>query len=121
MKRSASALLAAAALALAAAGCGGSSPKLQRTLDTFLAGGKGATWARRFPHEPGSRHCTAQDPKLKERVPATCSTALTLSSDRLVLATFTVSWDHGSSALTWFVFLHRDGTIDHVRQEGEAH
>ena len=92
MKRAASALLAAAALAFAASGCGGSSPTLQRTLDT----------------------------KLKKRVAATCSTALSLSDKKLVLATFTVSWDHGSSAHTWFVFLRSNGTIDHVSREGEA-
>jgi hypothetical protein len=120
MRRAASALLAAAALASAVAGCGGSSPKLQRTLDSFLASPGGASWAKRFPHTPGSRPCTAQDPKLKKPVPATCSTALSLGEKKLVLATFTVSWSHGSNARTWFVFLRRDGTVDHMSREGEA-
>ena len=120
MRRTASALLAAAALAFAASGCGGSSPKLQRTLDALLSGRQGATWAGRFPHQPGGLPCTAFDPVLKKRVPATCSTALSLTSEGLVLATFTVSWNHGSSARTRFVFLRRDGTIDHVTRAGEA-
>lgn len=119
MGRRGSALLAAAALVSAAAGCGGSSPKVQRTLDLFLASAPGASWAKRFPHQPGSRPCTAHDPTLKQRVPATCSTALAPADNRLVLATFTVSWSHGSNARTWFVFLARDGTVDHTTRAGQ--
>ena len=118
MRKVASALIAAAALL--AAGCGGSSPQVQRTFDSFLRSPQGASWAKRFPREPGSRPCTAQDPVLKQRVPATCSTALSLEQDELVLATFTVSWSHGSSARTWFVFLARDGTVDHVTRAGKT-
>ncbi|HET7568574.1 MAG TPA: hypothetical protein VFJ91_11310 [Gaiellaceae bacterium] len=117
MRRAASALLAAAAV-LAAAGCGSGSPKVDRTFAQFLASPQGATWANRFPHQPGSRPCTAHDPKLDERVPATCSTALSLGDHKLVVATFTVSWSHGSRARTWFVFLRRGGEVDHVTREG---
>ena len=112
--------LALAAAAIVLAGCGGSSPKVQRTFDKFLAGPQSATWAKRFPHTPGSLPCTAQDPTLGKRVPATCSTALSLADKGLVLATFTVSWSHGSDTRTWFVFLARDGTIDHVTRAGVA-
>ena len=119
MRRAASTALAAASV-VAAAGCGSSPPSAQRTFDQFLRSPKGTSWARRFPHLPGSRPCTAYDPTLKTRVPATCSTALSLASGNEVLATFTVSWSNGSRARTWFVFLHRDGRVDHMTREGEA-
>lgn len=119
MRRAASGLFAAAAV-LAAAGCGSSSPKVDRTFAEFLRSPRGAAWAKRFPHHPGSRPCTAFDPKLARRVPATCSTALSLGEHELVVATFTVSWSHGNSARTWFVFLRRGGEVDHVSREGST-
>jgi len=109
----------AAAVALAAAGCGGSSPTGQRTLDAFLRDTpQGRAFAKRFPHRPGSIPCTVVDTSAKQRVQATCSTDLALGSDHRVIVTFTQSWSHGSRARTWFVFLRRDGTLESVRREG---
>jgi hypothetical protein len=105
---------------LGAAGCGRSTGVAQRALDAFFRDTpRGRAWTNRFPHEPGSTSCTAVDPTSKLRVAATCSTDLSLGRDESVLATFTVSWSHGSRAKTWFVFLRHDGTIVSVRREGE--
>jgi hypothetical protein len=121
VKRAASALAAAVLLAAAAAGCGGSSRSGQRTLDAFFADTpRGRTYARRFPHRPGSLPCTALDHTLNKHVPATCSTDLSLEANERVLATFTVSWSHGSLARTWFVTLRRDGSVESVRRENPA-
>jgi hypothetical protein len=110
---------AAGTLALAAAGCGGSSPAVQRSFDAFLTQTpQGRSWATRFPHKPGSIPCTALDPTLHRRVPATCSTDLSLGANNQVIVTFTQSWSHGSRARTWFVFLRRDGTLVSVNREG---
>jgi hypothetical protein len=110
---------AAGGLALAAAGCGGSSPAVQRSLDAFLTGTpQGRAWAKRFPHTPGSIPCTAVDPTLHRRVPATCSTDVALGANDRVVVTFTQSWSHGSRARTWFVFLRRDGALVSVKREG---
>jgi hypothetical protein len=116
MRRAASASVAAVALA-AVAGCGGSAPNGQRSLDAFLSGTQGRSWAKRFPHRPGSLPCTALDRTLQQRVAATCSTDVALR-DTGVIVTFTQSWSHGNRARTWFVFLHRDGTVESVTREG---
>ena len=118
MRRAAS-VAAAGTLALAAAGCGGSSSQGQRSLDAFLSrSAQGRTLAKRFPHRPGSVPCTAVDPGTERRVEATCSTDVSLAKPNRVIATFTLSWSHGSRARTWFVFLRRDGTVESVRREG---
>ncbi|HVS86241.1 MAG TPA: non-canonical purine NTP pyrophosphatase, partial [Gaiellaceae bacterium] len=118
--RAARALLAALAGALLLAGCGGSSPpSVQRTFARFLAGPDGAAWAARFPHHPGSRPCTTRDPLVKKVVAATCSTALSVET-REVLATFTVSWSHGSRVRAWLVFLRSDGRIASISREGSS-
>ncbi|MGH3048715.1 MAG: hypothetical protein ACRDLK_01045 [Gaiellaceae bacterium] len=118
MRLGASAALAAALLAVAA-GCGSSPPTVERTFGEFLRSPQGRSWAKRFPHQPGSKACTASDPTLKTRVPATCSTALSLAQGSEVLATFTVSWSRGSRARTWFVFLRRNGRVDRISREGQ--
>jgi len=116
--RAARALLAALGGALLLAACGGSSPpSVERTFARFLAGPDGATWAARFPHQPGSRPCTTRDPLVKKVVAATCSTALSLEK-KSVLATFTVSWAHGSRVRAWLVFLRNDGRIASISREG---
>jgi len=111
--------VAALTLALAAGGCGGTSPSGQRTLDEFFRGtALGRKWARRFPHKPGSVSCTVSGSSTHGRVPATCSTAFSLGARHRVIVTFTESWSHGSRARTWFVFLRPDGTVASVRREG---
>jgi len=119
--RSAKALLAALAGALLLAGCGARHASGQRQLSAFFAGTKlGRTWADRFPHKPGSKPCTAYDDVAKRQVPATCSTDVALQQQGRVLATFSVSWNHGNRVHAWFVFLHRDGTVQSVTREGEV-
>ncbi len=120
MPRVASAL-AAAALVLAAAGCGGSSHRNQHSLDAFFTrSARGRAWAKRFPQRPGSRPCSAYDRQLRKTVPATCSTDVSpVKPDRLVVS-LTESWSHGTRARTWFVFIRPDGTIVSVTREGVA-
>jgi hypothetical protein len=115
--RGASLAVAALIVAAAAAGCGGSPRTGQRSLNSFLASAAADPWAKRFPHQPGSIACMALDPTVKRRVPATCSTDLSLDQDR-VIVTFTESWSHGNRARTWFVFLRRNGTVERVQREG---
>ena len=114
--RGASALAAALVLA-AAAGCGGSPRNGQRSFDSFLASTAAHPWVKRFPHRPGSISCTALDRTVGRRVPATCSTDLSLDKNQ-VIVTFTESWSHGNRARTWFVFLRRNGTVERVQREG---
>ena len=122
MRRVASAV--AAALVLVASGCGGGGgPSDSRwpTLDAFFSTTqRGRAWAGRFPHRPGSRPCTALDKTVRARVKATCSTDAERRDGGRVLATFTVSWSHGSRARTWFVLLRRDGSVVSIRQENPA-
>ena len=119
MRRAAS-LAGAVLLAAAAAGCGGSHPRHDRSLDAFFARtAVGRTLGTRFPHRPGSVACTVFDHQLQKRVAATCATDVSDDPTRVVV-TFTESWSHGSRTHTWFVFLHLDGTIESVRQEGAA-
>jgi hypothetical protein len=120
--RAASASALAAAALVLAAGCGGSAaPTGQRALNAFLRDtARGRTFAARFPHTPGSLPCTALDPTVGKRVPATCSTDVSLGENGRVVVTFTVSWSHGSQNRTWFVFLRPDGTVAKVSREGVA-
>ena len=119
--RASGVLTAAAAMAVGAAGCGGSSPRSQRSLDAFLERTpRGRTLAKRFPHRPGSVRCTVVDPAAKRRVRATCSTDVSPGDGDSVLATFTLSWSHGSRARTWFVVLRPDGSVESVRRAGVA-
>jgi hypothetical protein len=113
------AFASAVALASAVAGCGGSSSAEQHTLQRFLSRTpQGRTWAKRFPHRPGSVPCTALDPAAERRVPATCSTDVSAAAGDRVIVTFTQSWSHGSRARTWFVFLRADGTVESVKRAG---
>lgn len=117
MRRLASALVVAA-LALAAAGCGGSNPVGQRALDAFFRHtARGRAWAKRYPHRPGGIPCNVRDPQLGQVVAATCSTDVSLVKPDLVVVTLTESWNHGSRAHTLFVFARRDGTLVSVIRE----
>jgi hypothetical protein len=119
VRRAGSAGLLAALVLAAAAACGQAGENGQRALDRFFANTEqGRAWAKRFPHTPSSRPCTAVDHG--ERVPATCSTDVAVNPERRVVATFTVSWSHGSRARTWFVFLRSDGTVESIKREGVA-
>jgi len=119
--RAARALLAALAGALLLAGCGGGHPNGQRQLSAFFKDTRlGRRWAPRFPHKPGSRPCVAYDDTVSQLVPATCSTDVAVQQQGRVLATFTVSWNHGNRVRAWFVFLHDDGTVESVTREGEV-
>jgi hypothetical protein len=107
-------------LALVLAGCGSADPKGRHALDTFFTHASlGRTLAKRFPHEPGSVPCTVLDRSLGKHVQATCATDVAVEPTRIVV-TFTESWSHGTQTHTWFVFLHRDGRVESVRQEGVA-
>ena len=117
-----SAAAAAAVLSQAAAGCGSSSGQREehRALHFFFGSTvRGHTFGKRFPHRPGSVHCTVFDSQLHQRVAATCATDLAVGPKRVVV-TFTESWSHGSRTRTWFVFLHPDGVIEAIRREGVA-
>jgi XTP/dITP diphosphohydrolase len=122
--RAARALLAALGAVVAAlllAGCGSKHATGQRQLSAFFAHTKlGQEWGRRFPHRPGSRPCVAFDDHAHKRVPATCSTDVAVQQQGRVLATFSVSWNHGNRVRAWFVFLHEDGTVVSVTREGEV-
>ena len=109
---------AAAGVVLAAAGCGGPNPAAQKTLNAFFSGSpRGRAWGRVFPHRPGSLPCTARDARLAAPVPATCSTDVSLVRPDRAVVTLTKDWGNGSRALTWFVFVHRDGAIESVVRE----
>ena len=118
MRRAASAAVAAVALA-GLAGCGGSpNPAVGRTLDAFFANtARGRAWGRIFPHRPGSLACTVHDPAANENVPATCSIEFALVEPGRAVVTLTEAWDRDARARTWFVFIHRDGTIESVLHE----
>jgi XTP/dITP diphosphohydrolase len=113
------AALAAGAAAFLLAGCGADRPNGQRQLTAFFERTKlGQRWTGRFPHRPGSRPCAAYDDVAQRRVEATCSTDVAVQQEGRVLATFSVSWNHGNRVRAWFVFLHRDGTVASVTREG---
>jgi XTP/dITP diphosphohydrolase len=122
--RAARALLAAlagGAALLVLAGCGSHHQSGQRQLTLFFERTKvGREWSARFPHRPGSRPCGAYDAAAKRRVPATCSTDVAVQQQGRVLATFSVSWKHGNRVRAWFVFLHRDGSVESITREGEV-
>ncbi len=122
--RAARALLAALGAVVAAlllAGCGSKHATGQRQLSAFFAHTKlGQEWGKRFPHRPGSRPCVAYDDQAQKRVPATCSTDVAVQQQGRVLATFSISWNHGNRVRAWFVFLHEDGTVVSVTREGEV-
>ncbi len=109
---------ALAALTLAAAGCGGGNPAAQRTLDAFFSGSaRGRAWGKVFPHRPGTRPCTARDTQTGQRVPATCSTDVSLVKPHRAVVTLTQAWNRGARALTWFVFVRQNGAIESVVRE----
>jgi len=118
MRRAASAAAAAALLA-GLAGCGGGpDPAVGRTLDAFFSKtARGRAWARIFPDRPGSVPCTVRDPTVRADVSATCSIEFALVEPGRAVVTLTEAWNGGASARTWFVFIHRDGTIESVLHE----
>ncbi|HKI91653.1 MAG TPA: hypothetical protein VJ986_05090 [Gaiellaceae bacterium] len=118
MRRAASAAAAAVLLA-GLAGCGGGpDPAVGRTLDAFFTQtARGRAWGRVFPHRPGSLPCTVHDPVADRTVPATCSIEFALVEPRRAVVTLTEAWNRGARARTWFVFIHRDGTIESILHE----
>lgn len=115
--RAARALLVALGAALLLAGCGGTDKTSKRVLRAFFAGGPAAhTLGSRFPHMPGTRPCTLNVNGV--RVDASCSTDISLVQPSRAVVTLTEAWNHGSKAHTWFFFIHRDGTVQSVIQEG---
>ena len=115
--RAARALLAALALTLLVAGCGGSDKTGTRVLQRFFAAGPVARkLGTRFPHKPGTLPCTVNDGG--KTVQATCATEVSLVKPDKAVVTLTEAWNHGAKAHTWFFFIRRDGSVQSVVQEG---
>lgn len=114
--RAAQALLVALGLALLA-GCGADKDRMNEVLTSFYAKTPRAhAFATRFPSAPGSLPCTlaSKDGPLH----ATCAADVSLVKHNRAVITLTEAWNHGALAHTWFFFIHRDGRIDSVVQEG---
>lgn len=119
--RAAKALLVALGVmvALVGAGCGSDRDRenANDALQSFFAATpQGRALAPRFPHVPGALPCTLRSHGVTLR--ATCSTVVSLAKHKRAVITLTEAWNHGALAHTWFFFVHRDGRIDHVVQEG---
>ncbi|HLY95362.1 MAG TPA: non-canonical purine NTP pyrophosphatase [Gaiellaceae bacterium] len=114
--RAAKALLVALGLALLA-GCGADNNTMGVILDSFYAKTpKGHAFAARFPHKPGSLPCTLASKNGPLR--ASCAVDVSLVKHDRAVITLTEAWNHGALAHTWFFFVHRDGRIDSVVEEG---
>ena len=114
--RAAQALLVALGLAFIA-GCGADKDVMGEVLQNFYAKTPRAqSFAPRFPDKPGSLPCTlaSKDGPLR----ATCAADVSLVKHDRAVITLTEAWNHGALAHTWFFFIHRDGRIDSVVQEG---
>jgi XTP/dITP diphosphohydrolase len=119
--RAARALLVAlgAAIALFAAGCGADEKGENRVLAAFFAHSpRGRLLSARFPHRTGSVPCELRSPEKTLR--ATCSADVSLVKPDRAVITLTEAWNHGALAHTWFFFVHRNGRIDSVVEEGAA-
>ena len=119
--RAAKALLAALGVALAVVGAGCGSDKDRESANDalqsfFAATPQGRALAARFPHVQGALPCRLHSQS--ETLRATCSTVVSLEKHDRAVITLTEAWNHGALAHTWFFFVHRDGRIDHVVQEG---
>ncbi|MBV8066272.1 MAG: non-canonical purine NTP pyrophosphatase [Actinobacteria bacterium] len=115
--RAARALLAALAMTLLVAGCGGTDKTGIRVLRRFFAAGPVARkLGTRFPHKPGTLPCTVDDSGTT--VQATCATDISLVKPDKAVVTLTEAWNHGAKAHTWFFFIRRDGSVQSVVQEG---
>jgi XTP/dITP diphosphohydrolase len=119
--RAAQALLAAlgVAIALLAAGCGGDDKTENSVLAAFFAHSPRArALGARFPHRNGSVPCELRSAGATLR--ATCSADVALVRPDRAVITLTEAWNHGALAHTWFFFVHRNGRIDSVLEEGAA-
>jgi XTP/dITP diphosphohydrolase len=119
--RAARALLVAlsVAIALLAAGCGSDEQGESRVLAAFYAHSpRGRALSLRFPHHSGAVPCMLRSPKKTLR--ATCSADVSLVKPDRAVITLTEAWNHGALAHTWFFFIHRNGRIDSVLEEGAA-
>ncbi|HSX21699.1 MAG TPA: non-canonical purine NTP pyrophosphatase [Gaiellaceae bacterium] len=119
--RAAKALLVALGVVFVLAGVGcGSDKDREHASDAlqsfFAATPQGRALAPRFPHVQGALPCTLRSKSVTLR--ATCSTVVSLAKHDRAVITLTEAWNHGALAHTWFFFVHRDGRIDHVVQEG---
>jgi len=117
--RAAQALLVAlgAMLALVGAGCGADKEGGKGVLQAFFATStQGRALSARFPHEPGTRPCTVWSKGATLR--ASCSADVSLVKHDRAVITLTEAWNHGALAHTWFFFVHRDGRIESVVEEG---
>ena len=117
----AKALLAALGVAVALTGAGCGSNKDRRSASDalqsfFAASPQGRALATRFPHVQGALPCTLRSQSATLR--ATCSTVVSLAKHDRAVITLTEAWNHGALAHTWFFFVHRNGRIDGVVQEG---
>ena len=114
--RAAQALLIALGLAFIS-GCGADKDTMNEVLTSFYAKTPRAhAFATRFPSAPGSLPCTLA---LKDGpLYATCAADVSLVKHDRAVITLTEAWNHGSLAHTWIFFVHRDGRIDSVVQEG---
>lgn len=114
--RAAQALLVALGLAFVA-GCGADKDTMNEVLTSFYTNTPRAqSFAARFPHKPGSLPCTL--PSKDGPLRATCAADVSLVKHDRAVITLTEAWNHGALAHTWFFFVHRDGRIDSVVEEG---
>jgi XTP/dITP diphosphohydrolase len=115
--RAARALLVALGAVLLAAGCGSDKKSAGRVLDAFFArDARARALSARFPHKPGTVPCRL--PSAPAKLRATCSADVSLVKHDRAVITLTEAWNHGALAHTWFFFVHRNGVIESVVEEG---
>jgi hypothetical protein len=112
-------VLGAAALTLA--GCGGNQHAERRVLAAFFsASPRARQLSPLFPHRSGTIACTIQTGggSATKPIQGRCSTDISLVKHDRAVVTLTETWGSGGLAHTWFFFIHRNGAVLSVVQEG---